>query len=80
MTEERGRDWNRLFDLLERLILSLAASGAWSSAEAAMRLARRAYRQWGAESASGPDTPGLPLPRRVHFAFVGDEPTIRELA
>ena len=69
MTEERGRQWDRLFDLIEQLVLS---------AEAAMRLARRAYRQWGAELCAPPLLAAAPT-RKVNLLFIAGEPQITEL-
>ena len=78
MTEERGRQWDRLFDLIEQLVLSLAANGSAGSAEAAMRLARRAYRQWGAELCAPPLLAATPT-RKVNLLFIAGEPEITEL-
>ena len=80
--DRRARSrWNRLFDFLEQLGLALAAGRAWGSAAAALRLSRQAHQQWGAEFyASLPAGPPGDLPRRVHLAFVGDEPTLHDLA
>ncbi len=79
MTEERGRQWNRLFDLIEQLALALAARGSWRAAEDALRVGSRAYRQWGAELSAAAGRPPA-RPRQLHLRFIDGEPKLRDLA